>query len=104
MTLAEFGTGQLVWSMLWFVMFIAWCWVVIVVLGDILHSEDLGGWGKTLWIVFVVAAIWLGVLVYVIVRGKGMQHRDVQTIRTQAAAEDTYIRRALSAQSGESSS
>ena len=42
-TLAEFGTGQLLWSMLWFFMFIVWFWLLITVFGDIFRSDDLGG-------------------------------------------------------------
>ena len=28
-TLAEFGTGELLWSMLWFTLFFIWIWILI---------------------------------------------------------------------------
>jgi hypothetical protein len=90
-TLAEFGTGQLLWSMLWFFMFVAWFWVLMTVFGDIFRSDDLGGWGKALWIIFIVVAIWLGVLVYFIARGKGMQERSIKAMQAQQAAQREYI-------------
>jgi hypothetical protein len=43
---AEFGTGQLFWSMLWFFLFVIWIWLLIVVFSDIFRSRDLSGWAK----------------------------------------------------------
>jgi len=91
-TIAEFGTGQLLWSMLWFFMFIIWFWLLMTVFGDIFRSDDLGGWGKALWIIFIVVFIWLGVLVYFIARGKGMQERSIKAMQAQQAAQQEYIR------------
>ncbi len=90
-TLAEFGTGQLLWSMLWFFMFIIWFWLLMTIFGDIFRSDDLGGWGKALWIVFIVLFIWLGVLVYFIARGKGMQERSMKAMQAQQSAQREYI-------------
>ena len=90
-TLAEFGTGDVFWSMLWFFMFIIWFWLLMTVFGDIFRSDDLGGWAKALWIVFIVAAIWLGVLVYLIARGKGMQERSIAAMKAQESAQRDYI-------------
>jgi type VI protein secretion system component VasK len=92
MTLAEFGSGELLWSMLWFFMFIIWFWLLMSVFGDIFRSDDLGGWGKALWIIFIVVFIWLGVLVYFIARGKGMQERSIKAMQAQQAAQQDYIR------------
>ena len=48
MVIAEFGTGQVFWSMLWFFLFFLWIWLLIIVFGDIFRSGDLSGWGKAL--------------------------------------------------------
>ena len=50
MFLAEFGTGQVFWSMLWFFLFFIWIWLLIAVFSDIFRSHDLSGWGKALWV------------------------------------------------------
>jgi hypothetical protein len=34
MLAADFGTGQVFWSMLWFFMFFIWIWLLFVVFGD----------------------------------------------------------------------
>lgn len=70
-TLAEFGTGEVLWSIVWFTLFFLWIWVLMTVFADIFRSDDLGGFAKALWIIFIVVAWWLGVLVYLIARGKG---------------------------------
>ena len=70
---AEFGTGQVFWSMLWFFLFFIWIWLLIVVFGDIFRSHDLSGWGKALWTIFVIFLPYLGVFVYLIARGHKMQ-------------------------------
>jgi hypothetical protein len=46
--LAEFGSGQALWSIFWFFLFLMWVWLVISVVSDIIHSDDLSGGGKAL--------------------------------------------------------
>ena len=70
---AEWGVGQVFLAMLWFFLFIIWIWLVIAVFVDVFGSPDLSGWAKALWVLFVVATPFLGVLVYLIVRGSRMQ-------------------------------
>ena len=75
MLLAEFGTGQVFWSMLWFFLFFIWIWLLISLFGDIFRSKDLSGGAKALWTIFIIILPFLGVLVYLIVRGNSMQER-----------------------------
>jgi hypothetical protein len=78
MVLAEFGTGQVFWSMLWFFLFFIWIWLLISLFGDIFRSKDLSGGAKALWTIFIIILPFLGVLVYLIVRGNSMQERALQ--------------------------
>jgi type VI protein secretion system component VasK len=89
--LAEFGTGQVFWSMLWFFMFFIWIWLLIVVFGDIFRSKDLSGWGKALWTIFVIVLPYLGVFVYLIARGRKMQEHGLQAAKEQDAAMREYV-------------
>ena len=54
MVLADFGSGQVLWSMLWFFMFFIWIWLLITVFADIFRSHDMGGGAKALWVLFVI--------------------------------------------------
>jgi hypothetical protein len=89
--LAEIGNGQILWDILWLFTFIIWFWLLIVVFGDIFRSHDLGGFGKTLWIIFVIVFPYLGVFVYLIARGKGMQERNIEAMKAQQDATAQYI-------------
>jgi hypothetical protein len=88
---AEFGTGQLLWSMLWFFLFVIWIWMLFVVFGDIFRSRDLSGWGKALWTIFVIVLPYLGVLVYLIARGPKMGEHAMQEAQERDAALRTYV-------------
>ena len=91
MLLAEFGTGQVFWSMLWFFLFFIWIWLLISLFGDIFRSKDLSGWGKALWTIFIIILPFLGVLVYLIVRGNSMQERALQDAANRESQFRGYV-------------
>jgi len=90
--IAEIGNGSLLWDMLWIFLFIIWFWLLITVFGDIFRSDDLGGFAKTLWIIFVILFVYLGVFVYLIARGKGMQERNIAAMTAAQQAQAEYIK------------
>jgi len=94
---------DLFWSMLWFFLFFAWIWLLITIFSDIFRSQDLSGWGKAFWTIFVVILPWLGVLIYLIARGGSMQERAMAMAVQQEKAQREYIQQ-VSASSGGASS
>jgi hypothetical protein len=90
----EFGTGQVLWSMLWFFMFFIWIWLLITVFSDIFRSHDIGGLAKALWTIFVIVVPYLGVFVYLIARGHKMQEHAVEAAKAQDDAARAYIQQA----------
>jgi hypothetical protein len=95
--LAEFGTGQVFLSMMYFFLFFIWIWLLIVVFGDIFRSRDLGGFAKALWVIFVIVLPYFGVFVYLIARGHKMSEHAVQAAQAQDAAQREYIQSAVGA-------
>jgi Short C-terminal domain/Phospholipase_D-nuclease N-terminal len=83
---------DLFWAMLWFFLWIAWIWLLIVILMDVFRSDDMGGWGKALWTLFIIFVPFLGVLIYLIARGKGMSERSVQEAVAREKQAQEYIR------------
>jgi hypothetical protein len=81
---------DLFWSMLWIFLFIIWIWLLISVFIDIFRS-DISGWGKALWVIFVIVLPFLGVLIYLIVHGDDMQKRSMDRAVDQQAAQAAYI-------------
>jgi hypothetical protein len=94
---AEWGTGQVFWSMLWFFLFFIWIWLLIMVFADIFRSHDLSGLTKTLWVIFVILVPYLGVFVYLIARGHKMGEHAAQDAAAQAAANRQYIQQVTAA-------
>ena len=101
--LAEFGTGQVFWSMVWFFLWFIWIWMLISVFSDIFRSEDLSGWGKALWSFFVIALPYLGVFVYLIARGRKMTQHAVAESEARDAQFRAYVQEAAAGSNGGSS-
>ena len=92
---AQFGTGQVLWSMFWLFLFFIWIWLLILVFSDIFRSRDLGGFAKVMWIVFVVVVPYLGVFVYLIARGNRMQEHAQRDAEAQNAAFTAAVQDAV---------
>ena len=101
MVLADFGTGQVFWSMFWFFLFFIWIMILFRVFGDIFVSRDLSGGAKAMWCVFVILLPYLGVLIYLIANHDGMADRNLAQVQQQKAATDEYIRSVSGGAAGE---
>ncbi|WP_225804437.1 SHOCT domain-containing protein [Streptomyces sp. NK15101] len=88
------------WTMLWFFLWIMWLFLLFKVITDIFRDHSLSGWGKAGWLIFCILLPYLGVLVYVIARGKSMGQRDVKEAKANEAAFQEYIRKAAGTQGG----
>jgi hypothetical protein len=84
--------GHFLLGLFEFFLFFAWIMVLFWVFGDIFRSKDLGGVAKTLWTLFIIFTFWLGLLVYLLVRGKGMQERALEQQKEMQAHQAEYIK------------
>jgi predicted PurR-regulated permease PerM len=89
---ADYPFLDVFWSMLIFFLWIAWFFVLFRVIADIFRRHDIGGGGKTLWIIFVILLPFLGVFVYLIAEGSKMGERDVSQVRQSQEQFDDYVR------------
>jgi len=99
-TLAEFGTGELLWSMLWFTLFFIWIWILITVVMDLFRDHELGGFAKFLWLLFIIVLPYLGVFVYLIARGQSMASRQMAAAQANAEAQRAYIQQVAGTSGG----
>ncbi|MEU7701513.1 MULTISPECIES: SHOCT domain-containing protein [unclassified Streptomyces] len=88
------------WTMLWFFLWIMWLFLLFKVITDIFRDHSLNGWAKAGWLIFCILLPYLGVLVYVIARGRSMGERDVKQAKDSEAAFQDYIRKAAGKQGG----
>ena len=86
------NNGSFLLVLLEFFLFFAWFMCLWWILGDIFRSRDIGGVAKTLWVLFVIVIPWLGILVYMIARGHGMQERQQEQVKAMQAAQNDYVR------------
>jgi heme exporter protein D len=82
------------WTMLYFFLFFLWIWIAVSVLIDIFRSDDMGGWAKALWVIFVIFLPMIGVLVYIIARGKKMHEHAQQQVARQQEMFNAAVRNA----------
>jgi len=79
--------------MFWGFIYISFIFVVIFILFDIFSDHTLGGWGKAGWVILVCFFPWLGALIYLIARGKGMAERRASGNETVREDDDYKPRR-----------
>lgn len=81
-------------SIFWFMLLVAWFWLMIVVISDIFRDHALSGWAKALWCIFVILLPWIGILVYLIARGRSMGERSLRAREESEHAFRQYVREA----------
>jgi hypothetical protein len=83
--LAEFGLGDLLWSMLVFFFWFMAIWVFIAIFADIFHRRDLSGAAKAGWIVLIFILPFVGVLIYMISRPRMTEQDREDAAKMQEA-------------------
>ena len=100
---ADYPFMDLLWSMIIFFAWVAWIWILIVILTDVFRRHDIGGWTKALWTIFLVVIPFLGVLVYLVAQHDGMAERQQKDVQAQQAQFDSYVRQAAGTGGGAAS-
>jgi hypothetical protein len=88
----DFPVLSLFLSMIWLFLWIAWLFLVFRTVVDIFRSHDLGGPAKAIWLLLVAVLPYLGVFIYVVVRGRDMSAREVQRAEANQEELRTYVR------------
>jgi uncharacterized membrane protein YcjF (UPF0283 family) len=98
---ADYPFLEILGSMILFFAWVAWFWVLISIISDLFRRHDVSGWGKALWMLFVIVVPFLGVLVYLIAQGPHMAERNLEHAKAQQAQFDSYVRDVAAGPSGE---
>ena len=88
----DFGLWDVFISIFWFMLLFAWFMLLFRIIADIFRDDELGGWGKALWTMFIILLPWLGVLVYLIARGGSMNERAIRDAQAADAQMRAYVR------------
>lgn len=78
-------------SIFWFMLLVAWFWLLIAIISDLFRDEELSGWAKAAWCIFLIVVPWFGVLMYLIVRGRSMGERQAREMARNEKAFRSYV-------------
>ncbi|MEV6259927.1 SHOCT domain-containing protein [Streptomyces sp. NPDC051784] len=87
-------------TMMYVFLWVLWFFLLFKVITDIFRDHSLSGWAKAAWVIFVIVLPYVGVLVYLIARGKGMGRRDVKEAEEREEAFRSYVRKAARPEDG----
>jgi hypothetical protein len=84
--------GEFLWGLLIIFFMIVFFVILFQVVFDLFRDRDLSGWAKAGWLIFIVVLPYLGLFVYLIVRGKGMAERSAKEQIAAHKQFDEYVR------------
>jgi Short C-terminal domain/Phospholipase_D-nuclease N-terminal len=74
---STFSFGDALLTVLEIALLFFWIWIAVGVIFDIFRSRDLSNLAKAGWVLLILILPWLGVLLYLIVRGHTMHEHQV---------------------------
>ncbi len=85
-----------IWNAIWLAfvvfLFVNILLMLFAVITDLFRDDELSGWAKAGWIVVLVFFTLIGLLAYVIIRGKGMAARSMKAQQQAQESFDSYVR------------
>ena len=97
---ADYPFLDVLWTMIIFFAWVAYIWMMVVLLTDIFRRRDIGGWSKAAWCVFMIALPFLGVLVYLISQHDHIAERNLEGAKRQQQQFDDYVKTVASGDGG----
>jgi hypothetical protein len=86
---------DILWTMIIFFAWVAYIWMMVVILTDVFRRRDIGGWAKAAWCVFMIVLPFIGVLSYLIAQHDGLAERRMQDVRNSQQQFDDQVRAAV---------
>ena len=85
------GFWDFFWLLIWSYFLFAYLMLLFQVFRDLFRDRQLGGFAKGLWALGMIVAPFLGILIYLFARGRGMAARQAGSARQARAETDQYI-------------
>ena len=89
---ADYPFLDVLWTLLIFFVWISWFMLLFHAIGDVFRRRDIGGGTKTLWLIFLLFAPFLGVFVYLIANSDDMAQRNAEQMAAARRETDDYVR------------
>ena len=88
----DISFGEFLWSLVIIFFMIVYFVILFQVVFDLFRDHELSGWAKAGWLLFIIVLPFLGLFVYLIVRGQGMAERSAKDQQDAKQEFDTYVR------------
>src|SRR3954451_14676713 len=85
---ADYPFLDVLWTMILFFTWLAWIWMMVMILADVFRRRDIGGWAKAGWAVFLIVLPFVGALAYLISQHDEMAERQAEAAGGRFAARD----------------
>jgi hypothetical protein len=89
---ADYPFLDVLWTLIIFFAWVAYIWMLVVILTDVFSRKDIGGWAKAGWTVFMIVLPFVGVLTYLIAQHDGMAQRQAERAQASQRQVDEYVR------------
>jgi uncharacterized membrane protein len=87
MVVAETTFLDVFWYLIVFFFWVMAIWLFVVLIGDVIRRDDLSGWAKAAWTMFIVLLPFLGAIIYIAVRPKVTAGDIRMATQAEAAAQ-----------------
>jgi uncharacterized membrane protein len=88
----DISFGEFLWSLVIIFFMIIFFIILFQVIFDLFRDHDLSGWAKAGWLIFIIVLPFLGLFIYLIVRGRGMAERSARQQIEAKKEFDEYVR------------
>jgi ABC-type multidrug transport system fused ATPase/permease subunit len=92
LALADVTFGELLLIVVEIFFFVIWIWILFTIITDLFRDHEMSGWGKAVWIFFLIFLPFITALIYLIARGNGMRDRTIQAQVDAKKHFDQYVR------------
>jgi NADH:ubiquinone oxidoreductase subunit 6 (subunit J) len=100
MVVADYALGDALLTVLSIFVFVGWIMVLFTIIGDLFRDHAMSGFGKAVWVFFLVFLPFITGLIYLIARGGGMRDRAIAAQKEAKAEFDDYVRTTAGGGSG----
>ncbi|MER7072617.1 SHOCT domain-containing protein [Terrabacter sp. NPDC000476] len=84
------------WDIIWFIIvffaFASYLMVLFSIVGDLFRDPSVSGGMKAVWVVCLVFFTFITAVVYLVVRGRGMNERSAKVYEQARQAQENYVR------------
>ena len=88
----DISFGEFLWSLVIIFFMIVFFVILFQVVFDLFRDRELSGWAKAGWLILIIVLPFLGLFIYLIVRGKGMAERSAKEQIQAQQQFDEYVK------------